>query len=185
MKYRWFYTSRNKLVLAGKNAQQNEQLVKKAEKKAIILHTKAPGSPFCILKGKITAQDIREAAIFCACFSQGWKKKKKEMEVHVFKGEQILKEKRQKAGTFSVLGRVQKARIKLQLGIKIQKKKIRAVPIIQKTRYLIFLRPGKIPKEKTAGKIKEILEKKRYKFTREEILQAIPSGGFLIKEIKK
>ncbi len=182
MKYRWFYTSKGKLVLAGKSAQQNEQLVKKAKKNDIILHTKTPGSPFCILKGKITAQDIKEAAVFCACFSQGWKKRRKEMEIHIFIGEQVLKEKRQKTGTFSVLGKVQKAKVRLKLCLKVQKKKIRAVPIVPKIKCLAILTPGKIPKEMITEKIKEILEKKEYKFSKEEILQAIPAGGFSIKK---
>ncbi len=120
------------------------------------MHTKAPGSPFCILKGKVNVKDIEEAAIFCACFSQGWKQKKKEMEVHIFKKEQVIKEKKQKIGTFSVLGRVQKAKVKLKLCLKIQKKKIRAVPKIQKIKCLITLTPGNLSKEKTAEKIKYI-----------------------------
>jgi len=181
IKYRWFYTSSGKLVLAGKNAEQNEELVKQARKNNIILHTKAPGSPFCILKGKVGISDIKEAAIFCACFSQGWKQKKKEMEVHIFKKEQVIKEKKQKTGTFSVLGKVQKAKVRLKLCLKIQKKKIRAVPIT-KSKCLAILVPGKLSKEKIAERIKEILKKKfKKEFSKEEIMQAIPAGGFSIK----
>ncbi len=178
IKYRWFYTSSGKLVLAGKNAEQNEQLVKQAKKNDIISHTKEPGSPFCILKDKVKAQDIKEAAIFCACFSQGWKKKKKEMEVHMFKADQIFKEKRQKTGTFSVVGKVQKCHVKLELWLGIQKKKLRATPKSCFENPLIKILPGKISKEKAIDKIKDMLEKKRYKFSKEEVASAIPAGSF-------
>ena len=175
IRYRWFYTSKSKLVLAGKNAQQNEQLISKTKKKEIILHTKAPGSPFCVLKGKACVQDIKEAAIFCVCFSQGWKKKKKEMEVHIFRGEQISKELGQKTGTFSVIGKVQKGFVKLELWLGIQKRKLRAAPKSCFKKPLIKIVPGKMSKEKTIDKIHNILKKR---FSKEEIAQAIPAGGF-------
>jgi hypothetical protein len=186
LKYRWFYTSSNKLVLAGKNAKQNEELVQQAKAHDLIFHTKTPGSPFCIIKNP-TQKDTKETAIFCASFSQGWKKKKKEMEINVFRGNQTLKETKQKIGTFTVIGKVKKIKAKLKLNLIIQKDKIRAVPQIpQSTKSLIkslfSLEPGNISKEKTAEKIKKIFKDK---FNKEEILQAIPAGGFKIKEIKR
>ena len=179
LKYRLFYTSSGKLVLAGKNAQQNEEIVKNARSQDIILHTKSPGSPFCVLSGKVKPQDIKEAAVFCACFSQGWKKKKKVMEVHIFRGSQVIKEPAQKIGSFCVLSKIQGMKVKLKLGLKVQKNKLRAVPVVKGSKVLILLEPGRIKKEKAAEKIKEILKQKfNLCFSKEEILQAIPSGGF-------
>jgi len=105
--FRKFITSSGKLVVAGKNAEQNEQVIRQAEANEIVLHTKSPGSPFCNIKAeskKASMKDIREAAVFCAAFSQAWKKarKKKDIEVHAFLGKDIYKDRDMKIGTFGV-----------------------------------------------------------------------------------
>ncbi|MGB9707838.1 MAG: NFACT RNA binding domain-containing protein [Candidatus Pacearchaeota archaeon] len=105
--FRKAYASSGKLMLAGKNAEQNEELVKQImkdmnAKEEIVLHTKAAGSPFVNIKGKANKKDIKEAAIFCAKFSRDWKKNKGNVEVHYFLGKDIYKEKGMKTGTFGV-----------------------------------------------------------------------------------
>ncbi len=101
--FRQFFTSSGKLVIAGKNAEQNEQIVKQAKQEERVLHTKAAGSPFCNIKGKANRKDINEAAIFCARYSREWKKaKKKSITVHYFKKKDMFKEEDMKAGTFGV-----------------------------------------------------------------------------------
>ena len=104
MKFREFYTSSKKLILCGKSAEQNEELIKKnLSPEETVLHTRAPGSPFCVIKNnKPTTKDIKETAIICAAFSKDWKKNKKNVEVHVFKASTISKQKGMKPGTFSV-----------------------------------------------------------------------------------
>jgi len=177
--FRWFYTSNGKLVLAGKNAEQNEQIVKQTNREDTVLHTKSPGSPFCILQGEVSDRDIREAAIFCACFSQGWKKRKKEMEVHIFSGEQIIKANDMKTGTFGVVGKIKKMSVFLELWIGLQKGKLRAVPKSCLENPLIKIMPGKIEKRKTAEAVRKILDEKfKISKTTEEIEQAMPAGGF-------
>jgi len=101
-KFRKFITSTGKLVIAGKNAGQNEEIVPLAEPNESVLHTMLPGSPFCIIKGKAAAKDIKETAVFCAKFSKAWKLAHKDVEVHVFKRKDIFKEKFMKPGTFGV-----------------------------------------------------------------------------------
>jgi len=102
--FRKFTTSSGKLVLGGKNAEQNEILINQVEPSEIVLHTKSAGSPFCNIKGKASIKDIKEAAFFCARYSQEWKKAKikKDVIVHYFKGSDIFKEKGMKTGTFGV-----------------------------------------------------------------------------------
>ena len=100
-------TSSGKIILAGKDATSNEELIKQIEKNEIVLHTKAPGSPFVNIKEdtkKLTKQDLKEAAIFCVKYSQAWKKAKvkKDVEVHYFLGGNIFKNKLMKIGTFGV-----------------------------------------------------------------------------------
>lgn len=104
MTLRKFTTSSGKQVLAGRDAETNEQLIEQAEKNEIVLHTKAPGSPFVNIKGKASREDIKEASIICAKFSQAWKKAKikKDVPVHWFKKANISKTKDMKQGTFGV-----------------------------------------------------------------------------------
>jgi len=95
------------LALAGKNAENNEELIKQAGNNEYILHTAAPGSPFVNVKSdikKVSKEDLKEAAIFCAKYSQAWKKAtiKKNVEVHIFLGKDIFKQKDMKLGTFGV-----------------------------------------------------------------------------------
>lgn len=121
MNFREITISSGKKVLAGKSAKNNEELIEQAGKQEIVLHTKQPGSPFVNIKGKPTKKDIKEAAIFCAKYSQAWKsqkslisddcqnsqilkkpKIKKNIIIHVFKGKNIYKTKDMKLGTFGV-----------------------------------------------------------------------------------
>jgi len=112
MKFRELVLSSGKQVLAGKNAETNELLVKQAGKDEIVLHTSKPGSPFVNIKTRTkgsrnsyTIQDIKEATVFCAAFSQAWKKAKvkpKEIEVDYFLGKDIFKLPGMKPGTFGV-----------------------------------------------------------------------------------
>jgi len=95
------------LALAGKNAENNEKLIARAGKNEYVLHTKAPGSPFVNIKApskEVSKKDLKEAAIFCAVYSQVWKKAKvkKDVEVHIFFGKDITKVLGMKTGTFGV-----------------------------------------------------------------------------------
>ncbi|MEM1536037.1 MAG: NFACT RNA binding domain-containing protein [Candidatus Pacearchaeota archaeon] len=192
--YRWFYTSSGKLVIAGKNAEQNEEIMRNVRPEDIVLHTASAGSPFCVIR-KPNAQDLKEAAIFCACFSQDWKRGKKKAEVHIFKGEQVYKEKSMQKGTFGVLGKVFRKKVELKLTLVFQKDekgkpRLRAVPLscykhfcfLDKKNKIpkIVLKPGKIKKEEAAHRISLELAKCGQKISIEEILQAIPAGGFEI-----
>ncbi len=77
-KFRYTFTSSGFLCVIGKDAGTNEILIKKhMEENDLVLHTQAPGSPFCIIKeakDKISKEEIYEAAQFTCCFSSQWKK---------------------------------------------------------------------------------------------------------------
>ncbi|MFH1710927.1 MAG: NFACT RNA binding domain-containing protein [Nanoarchaeota archaeon] len=107
MDFRKFITSSGKEVLAGKSAESNEKLIEQVSENEIVLHTAKPGSPFVNIKAgkeKITKKDLGEAAVFCARYSQVWKKAKikKDVLVHWFLGKDIFKTKGMKLGTFGV-----------------------------------------------------------------------------------
>ena len=100
--FRKFETKNKTLILAGKDAKNNEDLVAQAGKDEEVFHTAKPGSPFVNIKGKLKPGDIKHAAVFCAFKSQDWRDNKKDVIVHRFKGKDIYKEKTMKLGTFGV-----------------------------------------------------------------------------------
>ncbi len=103
MKFNEFKTTSGKLVLAGKNAENNEKLVEQVEDSEIIFHTAKPGSPFVNIKANKTNKlDRKEAAIFCALKSQDWRDDKSNVEVHSFLGKDIYKTRGMKVGCFGI-----------------------------------------------------------------------------------
>ncbi len=101
-KFRQLTTSSDTIILAGKNAENNEQLVAQIGKDEEVFHTASPGSPFVNIKGKPKRGDIKQAAIFCARHSKDWKQNKRDIWIHRFKGKDIYKDKDMKLGTFGV-----------------------------------------------------------------------------------
>ncbi len=109
--FRQHTSSQGTLFLAGKSSETNELLIAQVGKNEDVLHTARPGSPFVNIKGKTKKGDLKEAALFCAVYSQDWKKNKKDVVVHVFKGKDIFKEKIMKQGTFGV-GKFKEIKVK-------------------------------------------------------------------------
>ncbi|NOQ33924.1 MAG: DUF814 domain-containing protein [Methanosarcinales archaeon] len=76
--YRWFRSSDGLLVIGGRGATSNEELVKKyLEKRDIFMHSQAPGAPVTIIKvdkgARVSEQTIAEAAQFAISYSSIWK----------------------------------------------------------------------------------------------------------------
>ena len=103
MKPREFVLKSGIKIFLGKNAESNDELIKKYKgKKNIILHTARPGSPFCVIDLKASKEDIKESAIICASKSQDWRDNRKDVIVHSFTGKDIHKEKNMKSGTWGL-----------------------------------------------------------------------------------
>ncbi len=169
-KFRWFYTSSGLLVIGGKSAESNEEVIKAAPKDSILMHTEQPGSPFCVIMDENPSdRDIDEAAIFCGCLSKAWKNKAKQAEIHVFTRESVFKQKSMKTGTFGVKGSLKKIKVKLKLYLTFQEEKLRCVPF--KTD-IASLTPGSMKKEDAASEIS-----RKLKISKEEALSALPSDN--------
>ncbi|MBC8434948.1 DUF814 domain-containing protein [archaeon] len=101
-KSREYLLSTGKVVYAGKDSANNDDLVEAAEPKDVLLHTSAPGSPFCNLGENPTKEEIKEAAAFTASKSQVWRDSKKDVMMHIFKKKDVYKDKKMKSGTWAV-----------------------------------------------------------------------------------
>jgi predicted ribosome quality control (RQC) complex YloA/Tae2 family protein len=91
-------------VYLGKDAESNDELMKKFEgKENTILHTLAPGSPFCVIDNlEPTDEEISLSGAVCVRYSQDWRDNKKSTKVNVFTGKDISKNKRMQQGTWKV-----------------------------------------------------------------------------------
>lgn len=187
IKYRWFFTSSGKLVVGGKSAKQNDDLLKRIkaqDEERIVMHTSEPGSPFCIILSeaeKLSQQDLRECAIFTGCFSRAWREGKRTAIVDIFKLSQLHKNKDMQEGTWGVYGTVQSITVPLELVIARQHKILRALPELSAPESKIKIIPGSISKEDIQPKLEiEINEP----LSRDEVLSALPSGKFKTSRIK-
>ncbi len=182
--YRWFFTSNDVLVVGGKNDEQNELALDSFLKpNYIVMHTSAPGSPFCIIQSNNPSKiDIEETAIFCACFSQQWKLGKGLIDIDMFKGNQIYKKARMKMGTFGIKGGVKTIKVKPEFVLVLQKGKLRAVPKTTKEEKLAEIKQGSLNKEEAVKKISKIIKDKyHFPISKDEIMGAIPSDKLSVK----
>lgn len=79
-KFNWFISSENYLIISGKDAQQNEMIVKKYMKKGdIYVHADCHGASSTIIKNPTLAavpqKTLEEAGTFCVCLSSAWNNK--------------------------------------------------------------------------------------------------------------
>lgn len=187
-KYRWFYTKSKKLVVGGKSALQNDELLKKVKsftsENYCAAHTAEPGSPFYIilsLPEAITEADKIEVATATASFSRAWKHGKKNVKVHFFSLGDMKKTRSMKPGTWGVNHTKETYLSELKLVLTEQENTLRAVS--EKTlsaaqeRFAI-LTPGKLEKEQCAEQIYIKLQKR---YTKEQILAALPAGKTTIQ----
>jgi hypothetical protein len=179
-KHRWFFTKSGKLVYGGKNAEQNDEILRSLKEERILLHTYVPGSPFAVIDAppaKVNASDLEEAAIWTACFSRAWRAGLRKTQVDTFTTQQIFKKKGMKTGTWGVAGNVERKIVQLKLSIVKQQDVLRCVPeqSARKSEILMRIAPGKTPKEEFAKMISG-----KCRVDKEEALQALPMGGFKV-----
>lgn len=104
-KFRHFYTSDRFLVIAGKDAKTNSDLVKKRmESRDIAIHAEVHGAAFAVVKcdREITRHALEEAMQFAACHSKAWAMGIGAVDVYWVKPEQL--KNAVGMGTFSVIG---------------------------------------------------------------------------------
>ncbi len=184
-KYHWFHTSGGRLVVAGRDAKQNDLLVSKVmADEDLFFHADIQGAPATILQDgkKASEQEKRETAQFAASHSSAWKTGAAGVDVYAVKKSQLSKHAQGGyvgAGGFAIEGSREWFRsTALGLAIGVKEGVAAALPLVHpeavKLLYSIF--PG--AKEKGAA-AKEL--GKAISANPDEVLLAIPSGKFSIK----
>ena len=113
-------TSSGLRVFGGRDSENNDKLVWDAKPNDMMLHTSAPGSPFVNVGSEAGKKDVKEAAVFCAKFSQDWRDSKRDVVVNVFVRKDMNKDKRAKAGSWNV-SKQDKMRVKAVDVLKFEK----------------------------------------------------------------
>ena len=187
-KFHWFFTSGGRLAIGGKNAQQNEILVKRyMEEEDLFFHSQIYGGSVVILKRGIKADEREklEVAQFAACFSRAWKEAITSIDVFAVKKYQLTKHTKEgglKTGGFGIEGKMEWFKnviLKLKVGLKDDK--LYVLPALSKLELenVIYLKPGgKLKKGEVATKLSKIFE-----IHPDEFLERLPSGRFyMVKE---
>ncbi|MCL2148755.1 MAG: NFACT family protein [Methanomassiliicoccaceae archaeon] len=74
-RYKWFITSSGRLVIAGRDAHTNDNVVKKhLKEKDVFVHADVHGAPSVVLKdgSEATPEELREACAFALAQSKAW-----------------------------------------------------------------------------------------------------------------
>ena len=101
-RFRWFHTTDGYLVIGGRNADQNEELVKKYMSRGDrFFHAQAHGAPVTILKATgpsekakdvdFSAETLQQAATFAVSHSSVWKSGQFAGDVYMVDPEQVSK----------------------------------------------------------------------------------------------
>ncbi|MHA2313915.1 MAG: ribosome rescue protein RqcH [Candidatus Hermodarchaeia archaeon] len=76
-KFRWFRTSQDLMVLGGRDAGSNQQLIRKyLDDPDLFFHADFAGAPVVIVKTEgreVTEKELEEIAIFAVSYSRAWK----------------------------------------------------------------------------------------------------------------
>jgi len=188
-KFRWFYTSDGFLVIGGRDASSNEQIIKKyTEQHDLVFHTDLAGSPFFILKteGKAAGEaSIKEVADATVSFSRVFKSGQSNSPVFWVSPEQVTKNPNTgeylTKGAFVIRGKTNYVDNKINLAIgKTEEGKLMAAPLqaikAHCKEYAIIVQ-GKSKPSDIAKKIRSLLGG-----SLDEIIRLLPSGEMDIRK---
>jgi len=172
-RFHWFFTANKLLAIGGKNAKQNEEVIKKyAKDNDLIFHCDIAGSPFVVLKSSVYKENIKktdldETAVFTAVYSRAWKIGVGAIDVYWVQKNQVTKKAPSGqyigTGSFMIYGKknIITAVLEFAIGFVFDKLIFGPVGAIQsQTNKYVVIEPGDICKEKLAKQIKQELGKK-------------------------
>lgn len=187
-KFRWFISSEGFLVIGGRDATTNEIVVKKhTDKDDLVFHTDMVGSPFFVIKSdnkKIGEKTIKEAADATITFSRAWKLSLNTSSVFYCTPEQLTKEANSgeyvPRGGFVTKGKLNYIENKINCAVGLYKGKIMGGPLeaIKKNcEKYVEIEQGREKASNIAKLIQKIIGGRI-----DQIISALPSGGFKIKK---
>ena len=195
-KYRWFISSDGYLVVGGKTAKQNEEIVKTYMKKwDVYFHAEVYGAPHCVIKKDqknklktVPQATMVEAAEFAATFSKAFEQGISSADAYSVAPDQVSKKAPSGTGmgvgAFMIYGErnwFKKSKVACAMGYYSKEKILMCGPssaIKKKCIYVIELTQGSIEKNQTAKLIQEKFKEKGLNFSNSDILSLLPNGNF-------
>ncbi|MEM3841489.1 MAG: NFACT RNA binding domain-containing protein [Candidatus Micrarchaeaceae archaeon] len=188
-KFNWFFTSGGKLVIGGRDAQQNEIINSRHfGNEDLFFHADIHGASVTVMKEGVSseARDREEAAQFAASFSRGWQEGLNSVDVYCMRREQVSKSTGKGSlgtGSFLLSGEREWYRnVPLLLACGVKGSVFHVVPEIASA----TLAPGKIlhisqGRKKKSDAAKLIATLLNYDDV-DYIMQHMPNGNFNITE---
>ena len=195
-KLRWCITSDGVLVIGGRDANSNEDIVKKyLEPNDIYLHADIHGATSTAIKlqgNEINDNILKESGEFAASFSSAWSKGFSSQDVFWVAPEQVSKTPESgeflAKGSFVIRGHrnyIRGARVKLAVGIvDYEGKRIMTGPIESLEKHsdkFVVIKPGFMKKEALAKKIIKRIDEDNL-LNLDDIIRVLPSGKCDIDE---
>ncbi|NPA22796.1 MAG: fibronectin-binding domain-containing protein [Crenarchaeota archaeon] len=209
-KFRWFVTTDNKLVIAGRDASQNESIVRRyLRKRDLFFHADIPGGAVVVLRSHmhadVTENDIYQAAKYAAAHSKAWTIGASSIDVFYVYGEQVSKEapagEYLARGSFMIYGErkwIRNVPLEIAIGVRVDdfedRKIIRVLSappeaIRRLAEFYVILRPGRLDKNKVTSIIREKMTnyvRERYnvspKLRPEDIIVHVPGDSTITEE---
>ncbi len=194
-RFHWLITSEGLLAIGGRDADQNEAIVRKyMEKDDIFIHADIHGAPVVILKTSgrsFSEKSVIEAAYLTACYSRAWKEHMSSVDVYWVRADQVSKSpppgEYLPKGSFMVYGKrnyIRGLELRLAIGIEIVDEHYPRVIVgpreLVETRSIVHgvLVPGDEEPSRVAKKLREHFVKK----TRDDykvFVKAVPLDDYI------
>ncbi len=196
-KFRWSTTGTGKLLVIGRDVNQNAVLVEKhGEKNDVLFHADIFGSPFGLVKsgGKgLSEEEKKECASLVCSYSSAWRAGAMALDVYYVEPEQATKTppsgESLKKGAFYIKGKrnyVKNAELGVYIGVESDDSEYRILIYGHEPRgkYLL-VRPGSKSREETVKRIRKIIEQRLgFSPDRDKIDKMLPAGKFTIERVK-
>ena len=205
-KYHWIITTNGFLAIGGRNAQQNESIVRKyLDENDIFIHADIHGAPAVVLKTmdrEPTMKDIEDAALIAATYSRAWKEGLAAIDVFWVKGSQVSKTPPSgeylARGAFMIYGKrnyIKNVELKLTIGVKVYEESYKIIVgpedlVSKQATCYATLVPNEIDPPQLARKLVNLwinkCKKEEHKLVMEsidinELIQRIPGKSKILK----
>lgn len=193
-RYVWSFTRNKLLIIAGRDAQQNESIVRRYMSDGdYFFHADVQGAAATILKIPVgtapTDGDVSDAAVVAACYSRAWKAGLASIDVFYVKGEQVSKAPPSgeylPTGSFMIYGKknfVKNVMLELAFGIEYTSEGYMRFTVgsresvVSRGDLLGYLYPGENPPSKIAERIRKRIRERGYTYvpSQSEIERLLP-----------
>lgn len=200
-KLRWFISRDGYLVIGGRDANSNEQVVKKYSKNNdIYLHCDIHGAPSTIIQNKnedeIPESTLYDAACFASSFSSAWTEGFSSYDAYWVTLDQVSKTPQSgeflKKGAFVIRGKknfIRNVPVLIAIGVVDydDDKRIMAGPVEclkEMTDNYVIVKPGFTKKERISKEILHKIDAEKI-FSIDDIVRSLPSGKCDLLDIRE